>query len=116
MKHSLKELQAELVICTDENGSTFVVETIAEAQGVCFKCPKCFEANSGFKGTHSIICWSSKGGIDPAMRPGPGRWSLNGTSIDDLTLLAEVGGSHSVQLQSGCVWHGFVTNGSTHEP
>jgi hypothetical protein len=33
------------------------VPTIAEADGIVFLCAKCFAANGGPVGTHSIICW-----------------------------------------------------------
>ena len=87
------------------------VETIVEAQGVQFLCPKCFEANHGSIGTHSICCWSSSAGTPNDATPGPGRWKLVGTRYDDLTLDSEPGKPRSVQLLSGCAWHGFITNG-----
>lgn len=88
------------------------VAAIAEAQGVCFLCPLCFAANGGAIGTHSVICWSRSRGIADDVHPGPGRWSLHGSGIDDLTLDADPpGGARSVLLTSGCGWHGFVNSG-----
>ncbi len=84
------------------------VDSIAEAQGLMFLCPKCYVANGGCVGTHRIICWSRSRGVPDDAKPGPGRWDLVGTGFDDLSLLA---GSSSVQLLGGCNWHGFVTGG-----
>ncbi len=88
------------------------VDAIADAQGVMFLCPKCFATNSGPVGTHGVICWSRARGVPDGVKPGPGRWSLVGTSLADLTLDGDPpGNARSVLLLSGCAWHGFVTNG-----
>jgi hypothetical protein len=88
------------------------VETIAEAQGVRFLCPKCFAENGGPIGTHSVVCWSRSRGVPDEATPAPGRWTLDGTGIDDLTLNGDPpGAARSVLLTAGCGWHGFVTNG-----
>ena len=87
------------------------VETLAEAQGVIFLCPKCFAANHGEVGTHSVICWSSSRGVPVGAHPGPGRWAMKGTSLADLTLDGEPGRSRSVLLKGGCGWHGYITKG-----
>lgn len=82
------------------------VTTLNEADGVMFLCPKCFIANGGEVGTHSVLCWSP--GVPQTTDPKPGRWNLIGTGFGDLSLVA---GSSSVKLTQGCMWHGFVTNG-----
>lgn len=107
----LSELEAVFIALTP-NGHREVA-TIAEAQGVRFLCPKCFAANGGPVGTHGVICWSRSRGVPDDVRPAPGRWALDGTSIGDLTLNADPPGTaRSVQLLGGgCAWHGFVTNG-----
>lgn len=87
------------------------VDTIDQAQGVEFLCPKCFAANNGPIGTHAVICWSRSRGVPDSADPGPGRWRLVGTGFHDLSLMEEPGKSRSVQLIGGCAWHGFVTNG-----
>lgn len=85
---------------------------MAEAQGISFLCPKCFAENKGPRGTHSVICWSRSRGVPEDATPGPGRWKLDGTSFDDLTLNADPPSTaRSVQLTGGCGWHGFITNG-----
>lgn len=77
------------------------VETLAEAQGIMFDCPKC--------GNHSVMVWFRDRGVPVEEVPGPGRWSVSGTIYADLSL------SPSINLENpqhvGCEWHGFVTNG-----
>jgi hypothetical protein len=110
VKLSLRDLNAEFYRITSP-GHYERVEAIADAQGVCFLCPKCFATNGGPVGTHSVICWSRSRGVPDSESPGPGRWLLNGTGIDDLTLDGD-GGSRSVQLLGGgCGWHGFINSG-----
>jgi hypothetical protein len=88
------------------------VDTLAEAQGVCFVCPKCFTTlGNTIVGAHRVICWSRSRGVPDDEKPGPGRWTLEGTGMADLTLGCEPGKSRSVLLISGCAWHGFVTAG-----
>ena len=88
------------------------VDTLAEAQGIRFLCPLCFVTNQGPVGTHQVICWSRSRGVPDDETPNPGRWTLDGTGYDDLTLNGDPpGNARSVQLTSGCKWHGHVTNG-----
>ncbi len=82
------------------------VDNKAEATGIRFLCPKCFKANNGSTGTHSIICWDPT--VPQDTRPTPGRWSMDGSSFDDLTLRA---GSSSIKLEGGCEAHFYITNG-----
>jgi hypothetical protein len=78
------------------------------ADGICFVCPLCYLANDrSVIGVHSIICWSPRVPLDVV--PGPGRWELQGTSLDDVSLVAP---SSSVKLEGGCAWHGFVRDGA----
>ena len=88
------------------------VESIKQAQGVRFLCPKCYEANGGPVGTHAVICWSPA--VPDRFDPKPGRWVLLGTGFDDLTLGPPPGRSASVLLTSrgGCQAHFFVENGA----
>jgi len=106
---SMRDLKA--VFLRYEGNVLPFVERIEEAQGVRFLCPKCYAANGGPRGTHGVICWSSSRGVPDDAKPGPGRWKLVGTGINDLTLDCEPGKSRSVLLTSGCGWHGFVTDG-----
>lgn len=111
---SLRTLEATFVRLADDSGSFNEDVTFAQAHGVMFLCPKCFAAKGGPVGTHSIICWSRSRGVPERVRPS-GRWKLDGTSLDDLTLNGDAvggGGARSVALIGGCAWHGFVTNGA----
>lgn len=111
MDIALTELEPQFIRHEVRDGSTFhvPVDHISRAQGVRFLCPKCFLENKGPVGTHSVVCWN--GSVPPEVRPGPGRWSLEGTSLADLTLGPVPGKTRSVLLLGGCEWHGFVTNG-----
>ena len=88
---------------------TRIVQTAAEANGIRFKCPKCFVTNEGPVGTHSIICWAP--GVPPTEYPTGGRWQLVGASFDTLTLVAN---SSSVAVEGGCKAHFFVQQGTIH--
>ncbi len=80
------------------------VDSFSEAEGVRFSCPKCYiEAGRLLVGVHSVLCWGPN--APQAMLPGPARWTFYGTGFDDLTL------APSIQITSGCMWHGFVQNG-----
>lgn len=110
----LTDLEPKFVRLSDaERGSFERVDSLVQAQGVMFLCPKCYAQNGGRLGTHAVICWSRSRGVPEKVEPGPGRWKLSGTGLHDLTLDAEPGQSRSVLLTSptGCKWHGFVTNG-----
>lgn len=93
--------------------------SFADADGILFLCPKCFLANGGRVGTHSVICWRPPR-VPQTIHPIPGRWEFEGSGFDDLTLKA---GSSSILLNgNGCLprlpdgtyspgWHGFITSG-----
>lgn len=108
----LTELEPELIRYEEVDGrQTFKpAKTLAEASGVMFLCPACMVANGGPVGTHRIICWSRQ--VPDYVSPGPGRWrpAPASTGLENLTLVGD-GGSSSIQLTSGCRWHGFVTDG-----
>jgi hypothetical protein len=87
------------------------VDTLAEADGVWFLCPKCYAANGGPVGTHGVICWFV-GKVSDDVDPKPGRWTPTGTCLDDITFVPSEGRSHSVLLMGGCGWHGFVVAGA----
>lgn len=92
------------------HGGHAEVKTLGEADGVMFLCPKCFNKNQGAIGTHRVICWFV-GKVPDDLRPGPGRWTPVGASLDDLTFVPRGERSQSVLLLGGCGWHGFVTDG-----
>lgn len=104
----LRELDASFLKMLDAT-STLFVDTIAEANGIRFLCPLCFQKNGGAGGTHSVTCWFV--GVDPLKSPGPGRWTPSGTGLDDLSFVPGPGGTPSVKLLTGCGWHGYIQGG-----
>lgn len=108
MRLSLAQLEPQLLrlVPGGERQGSEVVDHLAQAQGVWFLCPKCFQVNGGKVGTHMVMCWFRDRGVPDAVTPGPARWAVSGTSLADLTL------SPSIQLLGGCNWHGFVQNGA----
>ena len=84
------------------------VETIAEADGIWFLCPKCFRDNGNSNvGTHCVSCWRPR--VEQSEHlTGPGRWELVGNNFNDLSLVAN---PTSVQLEGGCNAHFTVSNG-----
>jgi hypothetical protein len=118
----LADLEPRFIRITDPGWSQ-EVDTIQEAQGVIFLCPACWLESRKDPvqqklaimvnhGVHSIKCWSSSRGVPDDALPGPGRWTLEGTGLDDLTLGCEPGKSRSILLQTApCHAHFFVTNG-----
>lgn len=110
----LTELRPTFLTRLDDKNSK-LTDSIGEADGIRFLCPKCFKENGGPVGTHSVICW--KPSVPQTTFPTPGRWNLVGTGYNDLSLVA---GSSSVLIKAsekekaaGIAehWHGFVTNG-----
>ena len=103
----LVDLQPEFIKLESEGswrtiGSVLVVD----ADGLMFKCPKCFIENKGPIGTHSVICW--KPHVPLTIHPRPGRWRFEGTTFYDLSLKAD---SSSILLLGGCSAHFYVTDG-----
>lgn len=106
----LTELEAQFLKHGTEDGREVhkYVDSLSEADGVMFLCPKCFSANHGRVGTHMVICWFS-GKVSDDVFPKPGRWNPSGNGLSDLTFVGP--GAASVLLGGGCDWHGFVKNG-----
>lgn len=109
----LRDLDPEFLrIIRDDQGqvsSYRIVATLGEADGIQFQCPACFAKNGGGVGTHYVCCWFKH--VSPDVDPRPGRWAPQGTGVDDLTFVPWEGRSQSVQLGSGCRWHGLIVNG-----
>ena len=84
------------------------VETINEADGIRFVCPRCLVDKGARPGCHPILCWRPH--VPQTTTPIPGRWEFEGVGYGDLTLVA---GSPSVHLTSpgGCGAHFYIRNG-----
>lgn len=93
------------------------VETLAEAQGIFFRCPKCVsrsdEPNAeGLRvaqGHYLQVTFADRG-VEPQQgchgkNGEPTRWNVSGTGFDDLTT------TPSILLYGGCEWHGYITSG-----
>jgi hypothetical protein len=86
----------------------YYVDSLEEADGIGFLCPKCFDENKGAVGTHGLhIYFKFKGRKVPDRigLNGEGktvRWAVSGTGLDDLVL------TPSILLLYRCAWHGFV--------
>ena len=105
----LKDLEAEFVKHDGASGH-HIVSTLAEADGIMHLCPKCFHDNSGSVGTHSMLLWF-RGHVPDNVTPGPGRWTPQGTGMDDLTF---VPGNPPMATSILCTGHChfFIENGS----
>lgn len=81
------------------------VDTLAEAQGVIFRCPTCTRSH------HVGVAFAGRGVLDHHGSHGtdgkPSRWQVSGTGYDDLTLSPSVDCTHG----GLCTWHGWVKNG-----
>lgn len=107
MKLKLTELEPRFLKRIDDTHFQDV-DTLAQADGLVFVCPLCFENNGKNRiGVHSVICWNPS--VPQTTDPVPGRWNLLGTGFDDLTL--EAGSSSILLAGDGCGWHGFIKNG-----
>ena len=102
------ELDGQLLALEDDN--TFRhVDTVAEADGIRFLCPKCFQENNGPIGTHSIVIFFSKCPKAQQLM-GHSGWNAAGRDLSDLTFTGP--GAASVLLKTGCKYHGFIKNGT----
>ena len=104
----LRELEPKFLKIVSPSEYRFV-DTLQEAQGISFLCPKCYAANKGPAGTHSVLCWFAGKGVPDELSPKPGRWVPQGTNFDDLTFVGP--GAASILLTGGCGWHGFIHEG-----
>lgn len=87
------------------------VDKLEEADGLYFKCPKCYHTKGDTDiGVHSILCWRPR--VPTNIEPGPGRWEIVGTDFSNFSLVA---GSSSVALTGGCMAHFFVKEGQVND-
>lgn len=85
------------------------VDNIVSAEGVMFLCPTCVRDKGGpeAEGVHSILCWHPV--VPREIPPSPGRWSLVGRDLRDVSLVGTR--TSSICLQGHCHAHFFVENG-----
>jgi hypothetical protein len=87
------------------------VDTLAEAQGLHFLCPKCFQENGNTDvGTHwCSVSFADRGvTFEQGTKNSKGeavRWTPSGNNLTDLSLIP------SILLEDGCNWHGHIING-----
>lgn len=96
---------------TGEREHRDLVDSLPDAQGVMFLCPKCFRdhGNSDI-GTHYVEVTFEGRGVRPDhgchdSDGRPTRWQVAGSSLEDLST------QPSVLVVGGCGWHGYITNG-----
>lgn len=83
------------------------VDTLAEAHGISFRCPKCLKSAH----PHRVTCWF-EGMVQDDANPGPGRWTPTGAGVADLTFIPGPKiKATSVKLTGGCAWHGHIVGG-----
>lgn len=88
------------------------VSVLAQANSVSFVCPKCFTDGGGTcRCVHRVRATFAGRGVPDHIgshnkEDKPVRWNVSGTDMATLSL------TPSIQVEGGCVWHGFVTNGS----
>ena len=75
------------------------------AQAIIFLCPKCYAANGGPVGTHSIIVPFKDRDVPDGFMPMMPRWAATGETFDTLTT------KPSIAINGGCGWHGWITDG-----
>ena len=101
-----EQLEARFIRITTGHSFQYV-DTLEDAQGILFLCPKCFASNGGPVGTHSVICWFKHRGVPDDLEPGPGRWEPSGLGYHDVSLTPSV----NLSDPGGCLWHGWVKEG-----
>jgi len=97
----LVDLEPQLVRLNDpeDKHSLFGdASQLADAHGLMFFCPRCVATKA-----HYVLCWRPEVPLHHA--PGPGRWTLGGTGLADLTLSPSV-------VVNACGAHFFVRNGA----
>jgi hypothetical protein len=87
-----------------------VPSSFADAQCLFFVCPKCAKEAGSVPGCHYIeVTFADRGVLaDQGVTNKRGeyvRWNVSGTGFNDLTI------TQSILIESGCEWHGYITNG-----
>jgi len=88
------------------------VDSLTEAHGIKFLCPKDFAKNGGPEGTHCVMVMFMGSPVPENLfldSSGKSvRWNVvSGTGYADLTLTPSI-----LEVDNGrCGWHGFITSG-----
>ncbi len=98
----LSDLEPELLATSSCSAHTRAY-TVAGADGVAFRCPKCFKGGEG----HHVYCWRQYVAYSPGTMA-PGRWYIYGKGVDDMTLSADPSNTITVK---GCGARFTVTRG-----
>lgn len=114
----LTDLDARFVVLLEGGNGYGYVDTLEEADGVMFQCPKCSEGRAKGSderrnyvlGAHYVLCWFRD--RVPKEEPPKGRWTPEGTGLHDLTFVAGIP-PEAFSVLSHCPtnWHGYVKNG-----
>lgn len=127
----LRDLNARFIYGAHAGGSRLSEdETVDKMQGVMFQCPKCAkgkqrgkEGRLGFAiGAHYVRVFFANprnAPVAPLEADDNPRWTMSGSTIDDLTLSPSVNldidhdrnGNFIPVEQRGCRWHGYVKDG-----
>ena len=117
---TLRELQAQFLAYREETPAEMFargvavpadffmhVDSLAQAHGIRFLCPKSFATNGGPEGAHSVQVYFAGSPVPQYIGKNKEgktvRWIATGTGLDDLSL------TPSIQEQDDiCKWHGFV--------
>jgi Family of unknown function (DUF6527) len=106
---TLKELEGQFIAYFEENGRDMFrhVDSLSEAHGIHFICPKSFAAHQGRVGAHMMQLYFSGSPVPPRLGTNKSgqtvRWNVSGTCMDDLSLTPSIQEEDSL-----CAWHGFV--------
>jgi hypothetical protein len=121
---TLRELEAQFIIYRKETEEEMMIRgtnkpsdlftitnELNNAHGIRFICPKSFLLHNGKIGAHMIQIYFSGSPIPDSIglnKDGKSvRWSVSGSSLDDLSLSPSI-----LEQDSSCGWHGFIgTNG-----
>lgn len=97
MSRTLRSLGAELVRW--QRNGLHPVNLVQHADGLFFDCP-------ALGHEHSLLVWFAGRSIPASLEP-TARWTVSGSTIDDLTLVPSV----NAAVSDPTCWHGWVTNG-----
>lgn len=118
----LIDLAATFIGDYQASGSFRELESIDGAQGIMVQCPRCAagkqaevgeDGRMGFPGVHYLVLWFANPRnapeVPPDAKPVPGRWIVQGETLEDLSFVGP--NAASIGVSNGQHWHGFLRNG-----